>query len=228
MKTVSITLILVLSAMALAACAGQVASSAAQENTPAPVATGEAYTSTVLVTTYPNALPTSSQLELGTLELEGTPNAVTPAQAKTLLPLWQAIQSGALKSDAETNAVLKQIEEAMTPGQLAAIAALQLTFQDIGTYAQQNGLSLGFSPEALATRQASGGGQGGPGSFGNLSDQERAALRATAQAGGFGGAGGGENLTAEQRAALRATAARTDEFVHVFRPCRPLVGAKRR
>ena len=59
----------------------------------------------------------------------------------------------------------------MTSGQLAAIAAMQLTREDLGAWAQEQGVSLGFSPEALATRQAEGGGQGGFGPPGNLSEE---------------------------------------------------------
>jgi hypothetical protein len=152
------------------------------------------------------ALPASSQIELGTLRLEGTDNAVTAQQAKALLPLWQAIQSGSLQGNAETNAVLKQIEGTMTAGQLAAIAAMHLTFEDLGSVAQDQGVALGSWPQAQGTRQAGGSGQGGAGFPGNLSDEQRAAMRATAQAGGFNGAAPGGNMSADQRAALRATA----------------------
>jgi hypothetical protein len=164
-----------------------------------------AYVSAVLDTSYEGALPASNQLALGTLQLEETENAVTPEQAKALLPLWQAIQSGALQSNAEVNAVLKQIEGQMTAEQLAAIAAMQLTTEDMGAWAQERGMGPEFSPEAMATRQAEGGGQGGFGSPGNLSDEEREAMRATMEAGGmpFGDRG---NLSEEERAAMRATA----------------------
>jgi len=191
----------------LASCGSAAASSGS-----VPVATAGAYTSTVLVTNYQNALPASSQLALGTLRLEGTDSAVTPEQAKALLPLWQAIQAGALQNDAESNAVLKQIEGTMTAEQLAAIAAMQLTTEDMMTYAQGNGLAMGSPPGAMATPPAGGSSPGGPGGFGNLSEEERAAMRATAEAGGFGGgqgAGGRPdfgNMTEEQRAAMQATA----------------------
>jgi hypothetical protein len=151
----------------------------------------------------------NSQLALGTFLLEGTENAVTPGQAKTLLPLWQAIQGGTLQGEAETNAVLKQIEGVMMPEQLAAIAAMQLTREDQDAWAQSLGLSLGLSPEARATRQAAGEGTGAGGSFGDLSEEERASKRATAQAGGLSGGGGGgrfSDLSEEERASMRATA----------------------
>ena len=192
-------LVLALTAATLVACGSQ--ASASTQAGGAAAATAQPYTSVVLATTYENALPASSQLALGTLKLERTPNAVTPAQAKNLLPLWQAIQSGALQGDAETNAVLRQIEGAMTAEQLAAIAAMQLTSADQSSWAQQAGVSFGPPPGAT-------GGQNPPSGPGNLSEAERAAMRATREAGGQGGfpQGGPGNLSEEERAAMRATA----------------------
>jgi hypothetical protein len=143
------------------------------------------YTGQALDASYEGALPVSSQLALGTFKMEGTANAVTPDQAKTLLPLWQVIEGGALQSDSETNAVVKQIEGAMTAEQLAVIAAMQLTIEDMQTWMQEQGVNLN-TPRGAA---------------GDFSEEERAARRATAQAGGgFGGQGG------EDRQAARATA----------------------
>jgi len=203
MKFWHITLIGVLVVTALAGCGGE-------EATPAPVDAGadETYTGAVLDTSYANALPVSSQLALGTFLLEETGNAVTPEQAAALLPLWQAIQAGTLQSETETNAVLKQIEGMMTSEQLTSIAAQQLTWEDFGGWAEEQGLNMGLSPEAMATRQA----EGGSGPLGNMSEEERAAMRATMEAGGmpFGGDPSGSrpsgNLSEEERAAMRATA----------------------
>jgi hypothetical protein len=160
----------------------------------------ERYASAELDTSYEGALPASTQLALGILQLGGTGNAVTPEQAQALLPLWQVIQSGSLQGDAETNAVVMQIEGTMTAEQLLAIADMQLTFEDMGNWMQVQGLSFGGSQ----------GGEGGRGDFGDLTEDERAAMRATRQAGGGGGfgpgGGGFTNLTEEERASLRATA----------------------
>ena len=49
-------------------------------------------------------------LALGTLVLEDSDDAVAPEQAVVLLPLWEVLQSGGLKNQAENDAVLKQIE----------------------------------------------------------------------------------------------------------------------
>jgi len=166
----------------------------------------ETYVSKVLDTSYPDALNASSQLALGTLQLEGTENAVRPEQAAALLPLWQALRGG-VTVQAEMNAVLKQIEGTMSQEQLAAIAAMRLTREGLRTWMEEQGLGGpgGFppamdgtpvprqtpgaggwqdlSPEVRATRRAG---------FENMSEEERQALRATMQAGGGlpGGTGG--------------------------------------
>jgi hypothetical protein len=166
----------------------------------------ERYTSAELDTSLEGALPASTQLALGIVQLDGTENAVTPEQAKALLPLWQVIQSGSLQSDAETNAVVMQIEGTLAAEQLSAIADMQLTFEDLGTWMKERGLGFG-GPQ---------GGEGGRGAFGDLTEDERAAMRATRQAGGEGGsgpgggrgfgAGGLADMSEEERASMRATA----------------------
>jgi hypothetical protein len=207
MKVWQFALVLVLLAGMLAGCGGD-ADTSTQEEASAPLAEGgegDTYNSSILSTAYDQALPVSSQLALGIHLLEGTADAVTPEQAGTLLPLWQALQSESLQSEDETNAVLKQIEGALTSEQLAAIADMQLTGENLGAWMQERGVSLGLSPEAMATRQAAGGGQG---AFGDLSQEDREAMRATRQAGGEGGFGPGGigEMSEEDREAMRATA----------------------
>lgn len=104
-------------------CAGQ---------TPTSAASG--YTSPNLDTSYPDALPAATQLALGTLLLEGTEQAVTPEQARTLLPLWQALQGRRIQDEAEMQAVFRAIEQAMTPEQLRAIASRRLTTEDLARW----------------------------------------------------------------------------------------------
>jgi hypothetical protein len=203
----AIVIVLVLLAGVLTACGGQAADAAstagqaaAAEGTPQP------YSSSVLATTYQDALPANMQLALGTLKLEGTADAVTPDQAAALRPLWQALQSGAARTDPEANAVLKQIEGKMKAEQLAAIAAMQLTMQDVTDYAQANGLTMAPPAGAEGMPPGVSGRQGG------VTEEQRAAMRATADAGGrpAGGLGQGGpamgNMTDEQRQAFRATA----------------------
>jgi hypothetical protein len=205
-------LILILLAGVLAGCGSEAASADSTSGQTAGAAvTPQPYTSSVLGTSYQGALPASTQLALGTLKLEGTPDAVTPDQARMLLPFWQAIQGGGAQSDAEVNAVLKQIEGKMQPEQLKAIAAMQLTMQDLTDYAQANNLAMGGPPGAMGGAPPAGGGQA-PQGFGNLTDAERQAFQATAEAGGFGGGPGGQGpgnpggMSDAQRQAFRATA----------------------
>lgn len=152
---------------------------------------------------YPDALPVSSQLAIGTLMLEETENAVTVQQAGELLPNWQmlqALQRSGTAAQAELDAVLNQIQGAMTKEQLKAIKEMQLTPTSLMELAQERGFGGGFSGNAGGTggfRPPEGfapGGGGGPG-------------------GGFGpgGAfGGGANLDSEQQQA--ALAERTDRL----------------
>jgi hypothetical protein len=155
---------------------------------------------------YEGALPVSSQLALGTFLLEGTETAVTSEQAQTLLPLWQVIQSGALKGEAETGAVLKQIEGAMTPEQLAAIAAMHLTSEDMGNWAQEQGVSLagpgGGPPSVDGAPSAEGAAAFPPG---GMTEEGREAMRAARES-DEGGFGPPEGMAEEQREAMRATA----------------------
>lgn len=115
----------------LSACA-----SVAQAN---PASTATTTSSSILNTRYDNALSVNTQLAVGVFALEGTDNAITTAQAAELLPLWRAAQS---LSDSSTitaeefQAIFTQIEATMTAEQLNAIAALQLTQQNMMTYTQ--------------------------------------------------------------------------------------------
>ncbi len=142
-------------------------------------------------------LPLSMKLPVGTLMLEETDYAVTPAQAKELLPLWQmlgALQESGTASQVEIEAVLDQIQAAMTPEQLAAIEEMspedmRSLFQELGMRGQRDpdsGEGGGFRPpEGM---MPPGGGEGrpgmGPGGFGDLSPEEQAT--AMAERGGMG------------------------------------------
>jgi hypothetical protein len=200
MKVWHIGLILFLTVVVLAGCGGGQA-------TPAGEGSSAAYTSGVWDTSYTGALDVGGQLVLGTIRLEETGNGVTPEQATALLPLWQALQ-GNVTAQAEVNAVLKKIEETMTSEQLATIATMRLTLDDLRAWMQSQGLDVeggpgpgpggggdgqrmppdappppsefagGEMPPEMATRQAE---------FESMSEEEREALRATHEAGGPGG-----------------------------------------
>ena len=91
---------------------------------------------------YEGALPVTMQLSLGTLQLEGMENAVTPEQATKLVTLWQALQSDSIQNTAERNAILTQIETIMMAEQMDAITAMQLTFEDMTAWAESSGIEL--------------------------------------------------------------------------------------
>lgn len=152
---------LLLSAILIASCG---------TNATAPT-TSDVYTSSSLPVDYENALPVRNQLAIGTMKLDGTAQAVTPDQAKTLLPLYQALRGTNTSgggSQEEISALLTQIEAAMTAEQLSAISGMKLTFTDMQTWATENGITLGqnggqpgsgmgLSAEARATKQAAEG-----------------------------------------------------------------------
>ena len=107
---------------------------------------GTATQTAVLQENYDDALSAAGQLALGSLKLEDTELALTVSQAETLLPFWQAYQTlGAsdTASDVEINAVLKQIQNTLGAEQLSTIADMQLTSEDVTTWMQESGVSMG-------------------------------------------------------------------------------------
>jgi ABC-type glycerol-3-phosphate transport system substrate-binding protein len=150
--------------------------------------------------------PLSMKLPVGTLMLEDTPLAVTPAQAQELLPLWQmlrALQGSGTSSQVEIEAVYDQIQETMTPEQLAAMEEMsqedmRALFEELGMERQgddesEEGETRGFGrPDAGMMPMPEGGGEGmmigpgGPGGFGELSAEERATAMAGRAGGGMG------------------------------------------
>jgi hypothetical protein len=187
--------------LTLAACGNDGAGSGEVSNT-----TSAESARVTLREDYADALPVPSQLAIGTLMLEDTDNAVTVEQAGELLPNWQmlqALQSSGTAAQAELDAVLNQIQGAMTNEQLTTIKEMQLTPDSMTELAQERDLGRGFAggadnagdtggfrPPAGAFPGGGfgpGGGEGGAG-------------------GGFGpGAfGGGENLSSEEQQAALA------------------------
>jgi hypothetical protein len=116
------------------------------------------------------SLPLATRLAIGTLKLEETDQAVTAEQAAGLLTLWQAYQAlsnSDTTATVELDAVIKQIQAAMTPEQIQAIDDMQLTRQSMGEVLQSLGMDTGpgvsraqRTPEAGQTFP--GGGAGGP------------------------------------------------------------------
>lgn len=118
----------------------------------------------------PADMVVESKLAIGILKLEGTQNAVTSDQAKTMLPLWQAVKSlgkTTNTTDIEMNALYQQIEDTLTAEQLQAIKDLGITPDDQKALMEQYGIQIprelsgNFDPNQMATRIASRSSEGG-------------------------------------------------------------------
>jgi hypothetical protein len=119
-------------------------------------------------------LPQSTKLLIGTLKLDGTPQAVTAKQAAQLIPLWQLLKSLETSNTAasqEVDATVQQIQATMTAEQVQAIDNMNITRRDEFTTLQQMGLA---QANTTGAPQSGTGTQGQGGRFGN---------------GGFGGGG---------------------------------------
>jgi hypothetical protein len=155
-----IALLTLLAVSLVYACAPKV------ETTPTSLA------STYLSIEYSDATNIRSQLAYGTLKLAD----VTPEQATTLIPLWQAVIS--LSGDTTTateelTAVQDQITAAMTAEQLKAIAGMQITNAGLNEFYAEYGMTLP-TPVPGVTKV--------PGSGSGKTEEEKAAAQATAAA----------------------------------------------
>lgn len=171
---------------------------------------------------FQDALPISSQLGFGTLLLEESEYAVNPEQAAELLPLWKAARSlneSETVAQAELEAVFNQIEDTMTSEQIAFIADLRLTGEEMAQLMEDLGLEFGFggrgfedmTPEQQATAQAAReSGEGIPGG-GFLGGNPGGGPGGGQRPGGGEGIGGG-NLTPEQQATAEARRAERGAF----------------
>ncbi len=115
-------------------------------------------------------LTPESKLALGTLKLEGTPQAVDSAMAAKLLPLWQLLNqlnTSTSSAPQEVNAVVDQIQATMNPDQIKAINSMKFSQADIASVFQQgraNGSgaatsAVGPVPGAGGSNRGSGDGQ---------------------------------------------------------------------
>lgn len=165
--------LMTLAAVLLAACGGGTPQAAPAS------ASASSGSGTSLDTSYANALPIRNQLLLGTLKFDETAQPLSATQAAALLPLWQGIRgtmnSGAA-AQAESDALLKQIEAGLSAEQRAAIRGWKLTQVDLQEWARSQGIATAsgnatgsgmgagepggqaLSAEARATRQAERGG----------------------------------------------------------------------
>lgn len=196
MKKITFSLLAIL-VLILTACGG--ASTASQTD------------STKLNDTYENALPVQTQLLIGTLNLEGTEFALTSAQAKELIPLWQVLQSmndSGSAAQEEIDALLEQMQQTMTPQQIQAIQKMKLTRQDIFAALQKygNADNNGQAFDPNAEDSADGGSHPGGGDGGG--EGGGAPFAGPADGGGHeGGPGGGQGvgLSPDQIATAQAS-----------------------
>lgn len=210
-KLTQLTLLLIF-VLAMAACGGttstaQVTSNAVlvpdapvTEEAPAPAASTEGLEvvespvqpeAAVLTQDFENAVNIQLQLLVGTLQLEGTPSAVTTDQVAELLPLWQmikALSGSGTSAQAEIDAVLDQIQETMSIEQIQAIRDMQITSTDYQAQMAAMGFTVGMNSE---------GGSGQPGQGANLSDEEKATRQAERAAAG-GSSTGGKNALVDR------------------------------
>lgn len=103
-------------------------------------------------------LSTDMKLLVGTLKLEGTDQAVTTAQAAELLPLWQVyseLLTNNTSAQAETDALLAQIEDTMTNEQMQAINAMNFTQQEFLALMQEQGVGKSL-PSASSSNNTTG------------------------------------------------------------------------
>jgi TolA-binding protein len=110
------------------------------------------------------ALPTATQLVIGTLKLEGTEQAVTSEQAKDLLVMWQVYQdlnSSDTAAQEEIDGLVEQIQETMTSEHMKAISAMNLTQQDIFALMQEQGVGMGQVRQSSSSNNSNSTQSGG-------------------------------------------------------------------
>lgn len=147
---------------------------------------------------YEGALPIQFQLMAGTFMLEDTELAVNTEQAGEIVQLWKALRSlteSDTAAEAEIEAVLGQIQDAMSDKQIETIAAMQLAQEDMGALIREldlrpelpegfGGGDFQFPPGGFPGGVGPGGGNfggqgpGGPGAFQDLSEEEQATRQA--------------------------------------------------
>jgi hypothetical protein len=165
----TLLLVIILSAVAISACSP--AAPAASAPTSAAAA--------AIDITFADAASLRSQLAYGSIKLKDSPNAISPEQAKTLIPLWQALI--ALSGDdttatEELTAVQDQITQAMTSPQIEAIAKMKITNAELNIFYAQYGIVLPTVAPGVTKV---------PGSGASKTEEEKAASRATAAASGL-------------------------------------------
>ncbi len=147
-----LSLILIVLALALAACGGTDETDMAAGNESG----GETAVAT-LAEEYDDALTIRNQLLLGIIRLEGTEQAVYSEQTAELTTLWQAfaaLSDSGTAAPEETEAIQNQIIAALTAEQVSAIAAMRLTNVKLQEFYVETGISEVKTPEPGVTPQS--------------------------------------------------------------------------
>ncbi len=156
--------------------------------------TAAAPTVAAIETAIPVAKPTLDstqvsvglQLVVGSVKLEGTPNAITVEQAEVMYPLWVNLktlmdqqntggrqpggdkqstpqQISTPQNQTEINTILEDIQKAMTTEQLMAIVDLKLTQEDVTSFMEVNNITMNvggsFGGNGPGGGEGTGGGQ---------------------------------------------------------------------
>jgi len=95
-----------------------------------------------LTTDYTNSASVEMQLLVGIFKPEGTAQAVTSAQATSLLALLTSLQGNTLTQEQVTS-IVQQMQTVLTVDQITAIASMQITQESAMTIMQEQGLSMG-------------------------------------------------------------------------------------
>ena len=155
---------------------------------------------------FQGEMPLESKLVFGSLMLEETDMAITPEQAEELLPLWKLYTSlldSDTAADAEIDAVMNSIQDAMTANQLDYIQEMQLDPGEMRQLMEDLGISFGFRGGTGQDEENSTGGFTPPGGFGDVPGQGPG--QGTGGGPGFGpGEGDFGSFSPEQQATAQA------------------------
>lgn len=126
------------------------------------------------------------QLMMGTVLLDKTDYAIDADQAAELIPLWKVLDTMAGSETAaqvEVDAVIASIQDAMTPEQMTAIEAMNLSIADMNDVFQTLGIDMN-----------------GGGGFGQMTEEQQATMEVMRDSGDFtqggpeGSPGGGRGM----------------------------------
>jgi hypothetical protein len=183
-------------------------------------------------------LTPESKLAIGTLNLEGTPQAVDPALAAKLIPLWQLLvqlDGSASTAPQEIQAVVDQIRATMSSAQVQAIDNMNISAADAIIGSRGQGQSNGAGSRTGGTASGGGGGFGNAGGSGSSFGNRRNGGGGGGQffqfsggggpggpggggfaGGGFAGSGSGGPSTAQNQAGAALTAEQAENAVSGF------------